>query len=541
MKKILVFSDPECSVEIERVLYEGRTYYVLFPTENAELIHTALTQAGLNDFVLWHRFNRVATLRVVNRIGLVSLFGRLLDIRSEKLLEGETGDRQFQIILDDLALLSRHILFARTAAPAAHRAHDVNVHQPSLLERFNFYRQTCLQAKKCIGLEKLIARVLRNPHNRLVDEHAWDKVWNLKRPSKQSMLSLFHPRQEFMLLPDGHPYSTDRRGLRDAASGEHYFPLKALRARRNITIDTAENRFVKHVLLDIAGVCSGVVQQGLVWGSLLKQAESLLRLSRQLLSIDFFKDVGPLQAIPHSSPTLVGRHGYRELYQIYVRSLTGAKHLFEDIAEESLFIELKDIALLYEYWVFYKVASALLGPNAFLLSRDAVVKDGRIVNAAVVTDGVITISFNKTFGRKPNGSYSLSLRPDVVVEAVSPNRVRPMMYVLDAKYKSSAQPADEDAESLLRATRGVKSEDIHKMHCYADSIEGVCSAVVIYPGTKFVFYPRDRTTAPMTNAVYSIASEGVGAVPLLPGQDSSLFDNFMVQLKESSSSLRLHE
>lgn len=536
MSGLTVFQDADCSVEVEQVLYEGRTYFLNFPTTDEKLIKAALADAGIEEFVSWHRLNRVATLRVVNRIGLITFFGRVFDVRSEKLLEAETGARQFQIILDDLALLSRHILFEHTTAPSAHRSHRTDSQQPSLLERFNYYRQTCLPMGKRPGLEALLERILRNPHSRLVDENIRDHIWNVRKPSGQTLRSLFHHDQRFTKLPSDHFLTVSRPGLRISGTGESIFPLKALRTRGGTTFDTPENRFVKHLLLDVERVCCEVARKGLVSGSLFEQCHRLLNLSRTSLRRDFFQDVGQLQAVPSSSPTLTQRHGYRDLYRIFVRNRVGAKHLFEDFAEESLFIELKDIALLYEYWVFYKVAATLLKPGAIFLARDAVVKEGRIVNSGVVTDGVLTVHFNRTFTRKPGGSYSLRLRPDVVVEYVQPGGVPISLYLLDAKYKSVDQTPEEEEDPLLQPIRAVTTTDLHKMHCYADAIEGVVSAVAIYPGTKFLFYPRERSVGPITQPQPMASLHGIGAVPLLPGSASVAFDEFMKLAKAGDNS-----
>lgn len=539
MSCLTVYQDRDCSIEVERVLYEGRTYFLRFPTTDGRLIKAELTDSGIEEFVSWHRLNPIATLRVVNRIGLVTIFGRVLDIRSEKLLEAETGYRQFQIILDDLAKLSRHILFENTVTPSAYRSHLTESEKPSLLERFNYYRQTCLPVGKRIGLGALVEQILRNPHSRLVSEHIQDHIWNVRKPSRQTLRSFFHHNQTFTKLQPGHPLTVSCPGLRIRGTGEYIFPLKALRARGSITFDTPENRFVKHVLIDVERVCSEVARTGLVSGSLNDQCHRLLNLCRALLRQDFFQDVGRLQGVPSSSPTLTQRHGYRDLYRIFVRSRLGAKHLFEDLAEESLFIELKDIALLYEYWVFYKIAAILLKPGAIYIARDAFVKDGRIVNSGVVTDGVITLHFNRTFTRKPGGSYSLRLRPDVAVEHALPEGGTTSLYLLDAKYKSVDQTSSEEVDPLLQPIRDVKAADLHKMHCYADAIEGVVSAVAIYPGTIFLFYPRDRSIEPIAQPVPMGSLQGVGAVPLLPGLASTAFDTFM-KLATGSDSCNSH-
>jgi predicted component of viral defense system (DUF524 family) len=212
----------------------------------------------------------------------------------------------------------------------------------------------------------------------------------------------------------------------------------------------------------------------------------------------------------------------------------GAKHLFEDLAEDALVIELKDVSLLYEYWVFYKIAATLLEPGAFFLSRSAIVKEGRIVNTAVVSDGIWTVHFNRTFIRKPGASYSLRLRPDIVIERVDSSRTSTSLHVLDAKYKSVQYTVeDEDDDSLLKVIGVVKPADIHKMHCYIDAVQGVNTATAVYPGEKFVFYPRNRSAAPATSPEQIALLDGVGAVPLMPASSNDDFKEFIALLRTS--------
>jgi hypothetical protein len=516
-----------------RVLYEGTTYYVLFPSSDPITIKSALAVAGIEDSVIWNRRNPVATLRVVNRIGLIRLFGREYDIRSEKFLETETGLRQFQIVLDDLALLSRHILFSNNAAPSANRIHTPELNQPSTLERFNYYRQTCFKKEGRPGLAELVDQIVRNPHNRLVDTVIRDHIWNAKRPSRQTLKSLFDHDQSFARLPATHPLAIGRPGLKIAGTADILFPLKALRSRGTVSVDTAENRFIKHVLLDVENVCRSAMNENLLSGALLEQCHGLLNLSRSALKLNFFQDIGRLHSIPFSSPTLGQRHGYRDLYRIFMRSRMGAKHLFEDMADEALFIELKDVSLLYEYWVFYKIAASLLKPGAIFLSRSAIVKAGRIVNTAVVSDGEWTVHFNRTYSRKPSGSYSLRLRPDIVIERADGESTS--IHVLDAKYKNVQYTSDDDEDdSLFRIISAVKPADIHKMHCYIDAIEGVRTATAIYPGNKFVFYPRDRSAPPATASNEIRTPSGVGALPLMPGSSNDDFNEFLALLKSET-------
>ncbi|MEB0014541.1 hypothetical protein QN416_23375, partial [Glaciimonas sp. Cout2] len=82
--------------------------------------------------------------------------------------------------------------------------------------------------------------------------------------------------------------------------------------------------------------------------------------------------------------------------------------------------------------------------------------------------------------------------------------------------------------------RTVKADDLQKMHCYVDAIEGTQCAIVMYPGTDFVFFPKDRSAAIAKHAAELTSLEGVGAIPLLPGEGGWKleFDEAMGKLKK---------
>jgi uncharacterized protein len=518
---VQIFEDPDCTAKIERVLWEGQRYYFQFPNIDPRTIENELSVAGLTKFVSWNKRNPIAEIKVVNQIGLFKIFGKEYDVRSKKFLEAETGDRQFRILLDDLATLSRHLIFSSTATTTARRDSKSNLFHASSIERFNYYRQACLRKGTQQGLANWIDQIVRTPKSRLIDEYERDQIWNATRPSRHTLRSVLQQNQTFARLSNQHPLAKGRPGLKASNTNEVFFPLKVMRRRGVDSPNTPENQFAKFVLTDIETVCRAVITQGLLSGSLLDQCRELLSLARSLLSIPFFREIGILQTIPFSSPTLISRHGYRDLYRVFMRSRIGAKHLFADLQEDAFAVELKDVSVLYEYWVFYKVANALLAPGALFLSKDTIVKDGRILGACSVSDGKWIVHFNKSFSRNQGSSYSLRLRPDVVIERVATEQPDTTMFVLDAKYRNVQSLTDiGDEDALAEVSSEAKSADIHKMHTYIDAIESVKVALAVYPGNEFTFFPRNVLDALVSEPQEIKTLSGVGALPLLPGTDN---------------------
>lgn len=135
--------------------------------------------------------------------------------------------------------------------------------------------------------------------------------------------------------------------------------------------------------------------------------------------------------------------------------------------------------------------------------------------------------------RKVGGSYSVELRPDIVIRFDTPSG--PMVILLDAKYRSRGREAlSDDEEGNFIIGRSVLSADLHKMHCYVDAIEYAVCSLVVYPGTDFIFYPRDRGLPIATETKEMQSIEGVGAIPILPGDraNQEKFNQAMAKLKE---------
>jgi predicted component of viral defense system (DUF524 family) len=102
--------------------------------------------------------------------------------------------------------------------------------------------------------------------------------------------------------------------------------------------------------------------------------------------------------------------------------------------------------------------------------------------------------------------YSMPLPPDVIVEY---NGFR---HAFDARYRFdrfdvAEGDADDGAATYKRA-------DLYKKHTYRDSITGLNTAFVVFPGSEFVFFDRSATKH-VTPAALGWP-DGVGAIPLRP-------------------------
>jgi predicted component of viral defense system (DUF524 family) len=220
-------------------------------------------------------------------------------------------------------------------------------------------------------------------------------------------------------------------------------------------------------------------------------------------------DLQPLRRLPTTSTVLRGRPGYREVLHFYA-DLLGRTRIVPPTAAAQI-VALRNIADLYEWWCFFQVIAAAtetLGPPTRINLPPADWEGARLGFGTTATFAHdVTIQFNRTFSKASGkyGSYSLSLRPDILVDTPSGRDV------FDAKFAfEPSRPwneADEDEiETQDDGTRAWRSH-IHKMHTYRDALDGVRSVRVLYPGD----------TCEWHQASVDLPQEGVGALPLRVG------------------------
>ncbi|WP_417521845.1 DUF2357 domain-containing protein [Marinobacter sp.] len=524
-----IFSDRDLSEEVHNIIYENKTYFVELPNFSTEYIDRELRRSGIESFIKWHKRNRIATLRVENKIGIFKIFDLTFDVRSAKFLESHSGKRQFEFLLDDLRSLSRDLVFTNRDSTGAYRKAERGSTKPNILERFNYLRHSCLGSGKLSRLESIINTITKNPKFSIIQEHKKDLIWKARSLSAESAKSILKFQNSAVILPSVHPLSEGKPGLKVKGTQNSIFPTKILQSYSVISYDTPENRFVKFILRDIEDVCRRIITKKLLKGHLYNECDNLLKRTRSLLQRPFFQGLDTPNYIPSSSPTILKRPGYRELYQLFIKSRTSSKHIFSDIENTSYLMELKDISTLYEYWCFYKVCTLVLDRKCFLELKESIVKEGRILNSAVVSDGIRRVYFNRTFSKNKETSYSYSVpfRPDIVIEKNDNKSGVVENYILDAKYKSIDLDKAEESLDETTTIRTSKRIDLYKMHCYFDAIENVKSAVSIFPGNQFRFYQKHLNVKALKEAIFYENLEGVGSVPLLPGAVNSDFEKYL--------------
>lgn len=474
--------------------------------------------------------------------------GGAVEVQSAKL-----GYREdYRKMMEFLADRSTELLM-QLRAPLQTRLQPDPGHDPkTIAQRFAFLK-ALLTSK---AFRDALQRVIGLPHSSLQEDLQEVDIRRGFRPDSRSLRQIAsrQPRAE---VPASHPLNALMRGY---GVSNPSVPLKILRVRNRETIDTPENRFVKYTLVTYADFLQRMERR--VRRAPTSQVNERLRkdigyLRQDLdaqLSQDFFREVAEPTTLPLNSPVLQRKSGYRELLQAWLRFSLAARLVWtggEDVYGGGK----RDMAKLYEYWLFFQLLDVLV--REFHVELPALrnliteTEDGlglRLKSAQEYTlSGSFThesrtlcfrFSYNRTFratgSYMQSGSWTRQMRPDFTLSCwpsaftdIEAERQELMVHIhFDAKYKAEAldqlfgrkdivvgedteEEEDVPVDQVQSRSRGVKSDDLLKMHSYRDAIRRTEGAYVLYPGDEAQLWQGFHEILP-----------GIGAFAVRPDQNA---------------------
>lgn len=419
--------------------------------------------------------------------------------------------------------------------------------QKTLLEQFIFLRQFCYGQ----NLQGLFESVKRNP-DRILDQEEEFKPAGSGRPSRKFYTN---------------PFSYSRSWVKCMESGKpSYIPQIVAVTRKFDSLDTPANRFVKYALHKFDDVCVALMRaldkDGWEPSKQTECHEEALAIHKLLDNIfrdGFFDEIGALDIMPQNNQVLLKREGYSQIFHAYAM-LELALQLDWKGKDDVYEGESKNVALLYEYWLFfelYKIIKAIDGSETvdttetpFLIIDNGItvsLKEGKksCQSFEIKKYGTkINLYYNRTFSRtefqttKYEGSYSRPFRPDYTLaifpdsftksgyngegEAIKNGAVSYVHF--DAKYRISdltafidknADSSDAEEEFTDDKSGSVvntyRRGDLLKMHTYNDAIRRTVGSYVLYPGTYDAGQNGNKTFQ-----LYDEILPGVGAFSIKP-------------------------
>ena len=373
------------------------------------------------------------------------------------------------------------------------------------------------------NLDAISALIVANPHIKLYRAFCNCSIDAVTNAQPAMLINMFTASDRFTSLKNGHPLLATNLGQKIFnKTGKNLYPTEAIEERKHLTVDTNENRFVKHFLQMIPRRLNGLrdvltsEKKSYLNPDIEQHLEEMTQKIAAFLADPLWHDVGSMAFIPVSSQVLHRREGYRQLFQLYsLMQLTSKCDFFNKDDFQNL-LETKDTPTLFEYWSFFVVKDildSLLKPiSCRSIVSDSPLEQNVEPGLCITYEGGISLWFNKTYrgssGRQPgdsfagnekwNRSYSHDFRPDLVLEK------NDKLLIFDAKFKGNRDGFYGEDDG---STFSCKPDDIDKMHCYREAIKGVTAAYILYPGEQTVIY-----SAHYASRIY----EGVGALPLNP-------------------------
>ncbi len=418
----------------------------------------------------------------------------------------------------------------------------------TLLEQFIFLRRFCF-GENLLGLFEAIKR---NP-DRVLTENIEFKPLGCGMPSRKVFT---------------HPFSYTQKWKKyEAEDGRnHYLPSMIATTEKRDSVDTVANRFLKFALEKFLYICEELIKSLESAGAekqteCLREASHIQQMLNDILHDRFFDEIGRLEIMPQNNQVLQKRTGYSEIFSAY--SMVDLALQLDWEGEESVYEgESKNVALLYEYWLFFELANVIKSMDGChllqiektpFISTDqdrltVSLKEGKQSCQAFEINGLgtrINLYYNRTFAptdfrtTKYEGSYSRPFRPDYTL-AIFPSKYQggvdggeskavkdgAVSYIhFDAKYRitdltsfvgkgNDAAEFDESEfidEKSAEVTNTYKRGDLLKMHTYNDAIRRTIGSYVLYPG--------DVVTSETGGKVFSLYDEilpGVGAFAIKP-------------------------
>lgn len=378
-----------------------------------------------------------------------------------------------------------------------------------------------------VNLQSSLESIVRNPSRKNIYETKLTEVWNIDKVTSQVFSSMIYNSHFLIKVPSDNRINQTifARKLKEK-NRESYFPIYADSVKLNNSFDTMENRFVKQFLY----LAKNIIEEFL---AVVNSKKDILNINElvdtcndihgsleEWLLHDIFAGVGEMKQIPFDSTIMHKREGYKEIFQFY-NMLYSSLQLPLSSHQVTTIIENKDIAELYEIWTYFKTLNIIeetfnIVPESAIIVQFDDVKT-YLKNSIHVTyklnDEKLKIWYNKTF-KNGKGSYSLTLRPDIVIE------YKGKRFILDAKFKLENMRG-ESYLNYVESSFTFKNSDIYKMHTYKDAINDVSIACI--------FYPND-TCSRIQFFKDGDKGDGVGAIPLLPNKD---LDEFKLFLKKA--------
>jgi predicted component of viral defense system (DUF524 family) len=452
---------------------------------------------------------------------------------------------EYRKMLEDITAECTELLMLSSSPVTQQFVVDYESDSVSLYQRFTFV-QSIVDSD---NFRSAVNRIISMP---VTSWHSKSEEKDIRRANRigSNQIRQIASRNQRINLPSPHPLHSKLGTV----------PTRISTEIKTDSVDNPENRFIKHALNEFKRFCGFICQHiekkqtdPLKRSHIYSEAQALEARLSDYLNHSLFREVQAANSLQLNSPVLQRKSGYREVLRVWLMYDLAAKLVWKAIDEETYSVGKRDVATLYEYWLFFKLLrlfeeifeinpveiSSLIketsdGLGLQLKSGRHTAIEGHYKHKA--RELSIKFSYNRTFGKSDypkSGSWTQQMRPDYTLslwpKAFSEEEAEEQEIIVhahfDAKYRVEGleylisheeSHIDEEAlsdEKEMQKQGNYKRADLLKMHAYKDAIRRTVGAYVLYPGTKT--YQR--------RGFHEIIP-GLGAFPVSPSNDGSGVD-----------------
>ncbi|SET45481.1 PD-(D/E)XK nuclease superfamily protein [Natronincola peptidivorans] len=503
--------------ELGRELQSFVDYGIEF--ENEELVKQAETQY---PFIFRKVTDKSGILNLKNFTGVFEFLGKSIKVSSSK-IDPKDYEKMLYDIVEGMAQLPFDF-----NTPTYERFEIKDIEESSVLYHvFLIIKHILMNPKE--NMEDSFESIVSNPIRREERIDIKKDVWDASNISFKTIEGIVNSPSQLVLLQGDNPLGNT--ALAQAIynkSRSQYFPTQVIEPLVIRGFDGPENRFIKYFI----SLCIEIIEcfqeyvlhqvLAINKNQLLIVCGYMLEKLEEMYNHQMLREVGQMKYLPFNSISLQKREGYKNFLKFY-NMVYSSIHILFDERKSKLIIENKDIAQLYEIWTFIKMIDVVgkcieQEPISALKVKTDEVRANigyGIRIKYLYRDEEVSLSYNRTFRKGEKASYSLTLRPDIVLE------IGEARYIFDAKFKIQKIEWDQSVidEEKEDESFTFKNGDIYKMHTYKDAIKGVKFACVLYPNPiheNIDFFEEEAGS-----------SFGVGAIPLMPGKGNDNLIRFL--------------
>ena len=414
-----------------------------------------------------------------------------------------TYREDYRHMLEEITEKCTELLFQHSSPVSQYFEVDFNADAKTMYQRFAFV-QSILDSVEFVDS---IHKIISSPVTKWKESEVIKDIRNVKRFNNRAIRQLTSSCNRID-LPNDHPLK----------SSIHSIPSKIRVNNKSETVDTPENRFIKHALVTFQTFCSDFITKLEGESRINREANLLIEKLEQFLNHSIFKEIAAPTILILNSPVLQRKEGYREVLRVWLMFDLAAKMIWHG-GDNVYSGNKKDVAVLYEYWLFFKLLDIIKtvfkiepkGINELIKeTRDGLglqLKQGLHIPVQGVYDSGkrklnVEFSYNKTFDGDNNyplsGSWTKSMRPDYTlsiwpfgINSDTAEKEELIAHIhFDAKYKVEniigimGSDADFMNEKEDQRKGTFKRVDLLKMHSYKDAIRRTAGAYILYPGTE---------------------------------------------------------